>query len=155
MSAEVFFEFIGILLTIYPLPPFSSLYTQPLMSIIFGNLTESFVQFGTAVDNLHKGSGTLQAVNDAAVKFRHDAAVDAAFLCYLGLGILAATFIYMFFWVYTGEVGSKRLREQYLRAVLRQDIAYFDNVGAGEVATRIQTDTREWYLETDNYCPIY
>ena len=114
------------------------------MSIIFGNLTESFVQFGTAVDNLHKGNGTLQAVNDAAVKFRHDAAVDAAFLCYLGLGILAATFIYMFFWVYTGEVGSKRLREQYLRAVLRQDIAYFDNVGAGEVATRIQTDTREW-----------
>ena len=38
---------------------------------------------------------------------------------------------------------SKRVRENYLRAVLRQDIAYFDNVGAGEVATRIQTDTRK------------
>ena len=38
---------------------------------------------------------------------------------------------------------SKRLRENYLRAVLRQDIAFFDNVGAGEVATRIQTDTRK------------
>ena len=48
----------------------------------------------------------------------------------------------MVVWVYTGEVNAKRLREAYLRAVLRQDIAYFDNVGAGEVATRIQTDTR-------------
>ena len=56
--------------------------------------------------------------------------------------MFAATFIYMYIWVYTGEVNAKRLRERYLQAILRQDIAYFDNVGAGEVATRIQTDTR-------------
>lgn len=48
----------------------------------------------------------------------------------------------MYAWVYTGEIGTKRLREKYLQAVLRQDVAYFDNVGAGEVATRIQRDTR-------------
>lgn len=46
-------------------------------------------------------------------------------------------------WVYTGEMGVKRLRERYFRAVLRQDINFFDRVGAGEIATRIQTDTRE------------
>ena len=56
--------------------------------------------------------------------------------------MLVTTFIYMYTWVYTGEVNAKRLREKYLQAVLRQDIAFFDNVGAGEVATRIQTDTR-------------
>ena len=50
----------------------------------------------------------------------------------------------MYIWVYTGQVGAKRLREKYLQAILRQDIAYFDNVGAGEVATRIQTDTRTY-----------
>ena len=48
----------------------------------------------------------------------------------------------MYIWVYTAEVNAKRIRERYLQAVLRQDIAFFDNVGAGEVATRIQTDTR-------------
>ena len=41
-----------------------------------------------------------------------------------------------------GELMAKRVREGYLRAVLRQDIAFFDDVGAGEIATRIQTDTR-------------
>lgn len=44
-------------------------------------------------------------------------------------------------WVYTGEKLSKRIRERYLESVLRQDVAFFDTVGAGEVATRIQTDT--------------
>jgi ATP-binding cassette, subfamily B (MDR/TAP), member 1 len=48
----------------------------------------------------------------------------------------------MVIWNYTGEVNSKRLRENYLKAVLRQNIAYFDTLGPGEVATRIQTDTR-------------
>ena len=62
--------------------------------------------------------------------------------------MLVATFVYMYAWVYTGEVNAKRLRERYLQAVLRQDIAYFDHVGAGEVATRIQTDTREFMSET-------
>lgn len=41
-----------------------------------------------------------------------------------------------------GEILAKRTREHYLKAVLRQDITFFDKVGAGEIATRIQTDTR-------------
>ncbi len=49
-------------------------------------------------------------------------------------------------WVYTAEVTAKRIRELYLKAVLRQDIAFFDKVGAGEITTRIQTDTRLWSL---------
>jgi ATP-binding cassette subfamily B (MDR/TAP) protein 1 len=57
--------------------------------------------------------------------------------------MFVCTFTYMYIWVYTGEVCAKRLRERYLQAVLRQDIAFFDNVGAGAIATRIQTDTRE------------
>ena len=60
-----------------------------------------------------------------------------------GVGMFVCTYTYMYIWVYTGEVNAKRVRERYLQAVLRQDIAFFDNVGAGEVATRIQTDTRE------------
>ena len=52
------------------------------------------------------------------------------------------TYIYMNVWVYTSEAAAKRIRERYLRAILRQDIAFFEKVGAGEVTTRIQTDTR-------------
>ena len=59
-----------------------------------------------------------------------------------GVGLFVCTYIYMNIWVYTGEINARRVRERYLAAVLRQDIAFFDKTGAGEVATRIQTDTR-------------
>jgi ABC transporter transmembrane region len=62
----------------------------------------------------------------------------------VGVGMFVCTFIYMYTWVYTGEAASKRIRERYLKAILRQDIAFFDKVGPGEVTTRIQTDTRTW-----------
>lgn len=52
-----------------------------------------------------------------------------------------ATFLYMATFIYTGESATRRIREAYLRAVLRQNVAYFDKLGAGEVTTRIQTDT--------------
>ena len=55
----------------------------------------------------------------------------------------------MYIWGWTGEVNAKRIRERYLQAVLRQEIAFFDNVGAGEVASRIQTDTRKEYSLTN------
>ena len=114
---------------------------QPVMSIIFGNLTNTFVKFGQEVAN-----GTQADINTAAANFRHSADKDAAILVYIGLGILGCTFTYMYSWVYTGEMSSKRVREKYLQAVLRQDIAFFDNVGAGEIATRIQTDTRKYLI---------
>lgn len=68
--------------------------------------------------------------------------------------MLACTYAYMLIWVWTAEVNAKRIRERYLQAVLRQDIAYFDNVGAGEVATRIQTDTRKSTSGAVGECPF-
>lgn len=47
----------------------------------------------------------------------------------------------MYCWVYTGEATTARVRRKYLQAVLRQNVGYFDKLGAGEVTTRIQTDT--------------
>lgn len=51
---------------------------------------------------------------------------------------------FMSIWSRTAEAGAKRLREKYFASVLRQDVPFFDNVGAGEIATRIETDTREY-----------
>ena len=115
------------------------------MSLLFGNLTQAFVEFGTSIEqyNDNPSPDGQQRVLNARSKFKSTAADNAAAFCYIGLGLFVVTFIYMYIWVYTAEINAKRVRELYLQAVLRQDIAYFDTVGAGEVATRIQTDTRE------------
>jgi len=58
--------------------------------------------------------------------------------------VFICTYIYMYTWAYTAEVTAKRIRERYFKAILRQDIAFYDKIGPGEVTTRIQTDTRMW-----------
>ncbi|KAF8833816.1 hypothetical protein BDN67DRAFT_985772, partial [Paxillus ammoniavirescens] len=124
--------------------------SQPLMTLLFGNLTQDFVLFATAelkhVQETQSGDAAAtavarQALDAAAAALRHNAAVSASYLVCIGIGMFLCTYIFMYIWVYTGEANSKRIREKYLQAVLRQDIAYFDNASAGEVATRIQTDT--------------
>ncbi|KAI6166709.1 P-loop containing nucleoside triphosphate hydrolase protein, partial [Pisolithus thermaeus] len=133
---------------------------QPLMTLIFGRLVEDFVTFATALDSYQSAessgnataiSSALQTFDSAASEFRNGAAQDASYLTYIGtsfvdyypnsVGMAVCTWVYMYLWIYTGEVNAKRIREKYLQAILRQDIAYFDHIGAGEVATRIQTDT--------------
>ncbi|KAF8895324.1 P-loop containing nucleoside triphosphate hydrolase protein [Infundibulicybe gibba] len=118
---------------------------QPLMSLLFGNLTQQFVEFSTILNDAAGTGPNATAAQDeipaAAANFRKVAAKDASYLVYIGVGMFVCTYIYMYVWVYTGEANAKRIRERYLKAVLRQDIQYFDKVGAGEVATRIQTDT--------------
>ena len=64
--------------------------------------------------------------------------------------MFVCTWFYMYIWGWTGELNAKRVREHYLQAVLRQEIAFFDTVGAGEITTRIQTDTRELETATIN-----
>ena len=76
----------------------------------------------------------------------------------VGIAMFICTFLYMCIWVYTAEVTAKRIRERYLRSILRQDIAFFDNVGPGEITTRIQTDSRPWfsyYLRISNILTPY
>ncbi|KAK0214486.1 P-loop containing nucleoside triphosphate hydrolase protein [Armillaria fumosa] len=115
---------------------------QPLMTLLFGNLTNQFVVFQAVINKVDQGD--QQALNELpaiAAAFRHVASKDAIYFVVIGIGIFVCTYFYMYVWVYTAEVNAKRIRERYLRAVLRQDIPFFDKVGAGEVATRIQTDT--------------
>ncbi|KAJ7212049.1 multidrug resistance protein 1 [Mycena pura] len=119
---------------------------QPLMTVLFGNLVNQFVNFGIVTNNLSSpvaqtAADAKAALPGAARAFRHQASQLAIFLVVIGCGMFLCTYIYMNAWVYTAEVNAKRIRERYLKAVLRQDIQFFDKVGAGEVATRIQTDT--------------
>ncbi|KIM25827.1 hypothetical protein M408DRAFT_204802 [Serendipita vermifera MAFF 305830] len=135
---EIFLNLIGLVCA------FGSGAAQPLMTLMFGNLTVAFVQFSTAAANAFSHGATPQAFQElqaATEDFKATAAKDALYLVFIGIGIFATTYIYMVFWIHTAETAAKRIRENYLRAILRQDVAFFDNVGAGEVATRIQTDT--------------
>ena len=105
---------------------------QPLMTVLFGNLTTVF---------LHASHNTT--LNDfigMIHELHHRVDHDAFLLVFIGIGTFVFTYIYMAIWVYTGETITLRIRRNYLRAILHQDVSYFDRLGPGEITTRIQND---------------
>ncbi|EJU03196.1 multidrug resistance protein 1 [Dacryopinax primogenitus] len=109
---------------------------QPLMTILMGRLVTQFVNFTVAL-----ASGESSQIAEASAEFKDAAAKNALYLVILGIGAYVVVHTYMFIWIYTGEKATKRIREEYLKALLRQNIAFFDTLGAGEIVTRIQSDT--------------
>ncbi|CAK9214067.1 unnamed protein product [Sphagnum troendelagicum] len=61
---------------------------------------------------------------------------------YLGIISLGTAWIEVACWMQTGERQSARIRTKYLRAILAQDIAFFDkDASTGEIVSRISNDT--------------
>ena len=100
---------------------------QPLMTLIFGRLTTDFTNFGRLQLEIAAAGGAatpqaLAQIEQAKHELKVHSGHNALYLVAIGVGIFICTWTYMFIWNYTGEIMSKRVREKYLRAVLRQDV---------------------------------
>ena len=98
----------------------------PLMTVVFGSLAGSFQAF-------FNGSGTSNFSN----KVDH----LTLYFIYLAIGEFATVYIATVGFIYVGEHISGKIREHYLASILRQNIGYFDKLGAGEMTTHITNDT--------------
>lgn len=100
----------------------------PLMTVIFGNLQKTFQTY-FFTNNM--------SFND----FQHELTKYVVYFVYLGIGTFVTTYISTVGCMYAGEHIAGKIRERYLEACMRQNIGYFDKLGAGEVTTRITADT--------------
>jgi ATP-binding cassette subfamily B (MDR/TAP) protein 1 len=62
------------------------------------------------------------------------------YLVYLAIGEYVSIYMATFGFIYTGAHVTQKLREQYVAAIMRQNIAFFDTLGTGEVINRITAD---------------
>ncbi|KAI8620681.1 putative ABC transporter protein, partial [Chytriomyces sp. MP71] len=60
---------------------------------------------------------------------------------YFGIAMLVAGYASQALWVLAGENQARRIREQYMRAILRQDMSWFDLAQDGSLTTRLAQDT--------------
>ncbi|KAJ5746120.1 ABC multidrug transporter mdr1 [Penicillium odoratum] len=100
---------------------------MPLFTILFGSLTLAF-----------------QGIEQQTItydRFIHELDKNVLYFVYLGIAEFATVYISMVGFIYTGGQVTQKIRENYLKAILRQNIAYFDQLGAGELTTRITSDT--------------
>ena len=95
--------------------------------VVFGQLT------GTIQGHfLHTISGK---------DFNHELSRLTLYYIYLAIAEFVTVYVSTVGFIYTGEHITQKIREHYLAAIMRQNIAYFDNIGAGEITTRITADT--------------
>ncbi|EEQ85957.1 multidrug-resistance transporter mdr2 [Blastomyces dermatitidis] len=99
----------------------------PLFTILFGAMAGTFKDI------------TLQTIS--VDEFNSEISKYALYFVYLGIGMFVLIYIGTVGFIYVGEQISQKIREKYLAAILRQNIAYFDKLGAGEITTRITADT--------------
>ncbi|KAE8360982.1 P-loop containing nucleoside triphosphate hydrolase protein [Aspergillus caelatus] len=97
----------------------------PIMSIVFGQL----------VDGLN--SSTCNVTPSNADSYQAGLNDKILLIVYIGIAYFALIYIYVLCWNLSGERLAQRLREKYFSAILRQDAAFFDNLPAGEVSSRI------------------
>lgn len=117
-------------LLIATLSAFAAGVPFPLIGIYFGQLLDDFNSVTCDSPETSQSGAEYQAsINDKILM-----------IVYLAIAQFAAIYIYLLCWSLNGSRLSQRLRESYLRNLLRQEPSYFDNLLPGEVASRLSSD---------------
>ncbi|XP_073227032.1 ABC transporter B family member 11-like [Cicer arietinum] len=98
--------------------------SMPLIAIIIGD----------AIDAFGRNVNTKQVV--------HEVSKVSLKFAFSGAAAFFAAFLQVACWMITGERQAARIRALYLKAILRQDISFFDKeTNSGEVVGRMSGDT--------------
>lgn len=109
----------------------------------FGTIADGFstplVLFVTS--QLMNNIGSASSMDPAS--FRHSMNKNALVLLYIACGLSFACFLEGYCWTRTGERQAARMRARYLRAVLRQDVTYFDMhvTSTSDIVTSVSSDS--------------
>lgn len=95
------------------------------MSIVFGQLVNGL------------NSATCEINPDSVASYQDGINSKILLIVYVGIAYFLLIYIYTLCFNLSAERLAQRLRERYLSAILRQDAAFFDNLPAGEVSSRI------------------
>lgn len=110
----------------------------PVMTIVFGSLAGEFQGFSIDSSSL---AGHIQDLLYTIHHFRQELSRLTTYFVYLAIGEFATIYICTLGFIFIGDRITRRIRERYLEAILRQNIGFFDKLGSGEVTTRITVDT--------------
>jgi ATP-binding cassette subfamily B (MDR/TAP) protein 1 len=99
----------------------------PLMIIVFGGLVGDLSNHSAAV--IGQAVGGNSASNQRIL-----------YMVYIAIASFGLEWISTAGWQQTGRRIARKAREEYLRALLKQNIGFFDSFGAGKMTSHITTD---------------
>ncbi|KAL0985400.1 hypothetical protein UPYG_G00156410 [Umbra pygmaea] len=106
----------------------------PLMMIVFGDMTDSFV-----------GNAKLPGPNDTNITYpivnlQEEMTSYAIYYSIMGAVVLVAAYMQVAFWTLAAGRQVKRLRTLFFHCIMQQEIGWFDVNETGELNTRLTDD---------------
>ncbi|XP_062035147.1 phosphatidylcholine translocator ABCB4 isoform X1 [Lepus europaeus] len=109
----------------------------PLMMIVFGEMTDKFVN--TAENFSFPVNFSLSLLNPGRI-LEEEMTRYAYYYSGLGAGVLLAAYIQVSFWTLAAGRQIKKIRQKFFHAILRQEIGWFDINDTAELNTRLTDD---------------
>uniref|UniRef100_A0A8C2CAS7 ATP-binding cassette sub-family B member 5 n=1 Tax=Cyprinus carpio TaxID=7962 RepID=A0A8C2CAS7_CYPCA len=107
----------------------------PLMVIVFGDMTNSFVD-DTIADNLPP-SECLNSSNETLGEQMTRHAINYSIM---GFVVLVAAYMQVAFWTLAAGRQVKKLRKKFFHSIMKQEIGWFDINETGQLNTRLTDD---------------
>ncbi|KAM9307778.1 ATP-dependent translocase ABCB1 [Gastrophryne carolinensis] len=107
----------------------------PLMMLVFGEMTDTFVDTGKNM--------TMEEFYNASLLLQDKMTTYAYYYSGIGFGVLLAGYLQICFWSLAAGRQIKKIRKNFFHAVLRQEIGWFDVNDAGELNTRLTDDVQK------------
>lgn len=130
---------------------------SPLMLLVYGMMTNTFVAYELEVQELKNPNktcinGTIHWTNGSEYETPENSTVTcgvdiegqmtmfAYYYIGIGLGVLVVSYFQIALWVSSAARQIHRIRKTYFRKVMRMEIGWFDCNSVGELNTRISDD---------------
>nr|AAO20901.1 Mdr3 [Takifugu rubripes] len=107
---------------------------MPLMCIVFGEMTDSFIYADMAQHNASGWNSTTTILNST---LQEDMQRFAIYYSVLGFVVLLAAYMQVSFWTITAGRQVKRIRSLFFHCIMQQEISWFDVNDTGELNTRL------------------
>uniref|UniRef100_A0AC34QSI0 p-glycoprotein n=2 Tax=Panagrolaimus sp. JU765 TaxID=591449 RepID=A0AC34QSI0_9BILA len=115
----------------------------PLMSIVIGNISDAFIKMTIKQTNgteyTFPNNNTTIPYSDyySNDDFKHDVMKNVYFYLIIGTAVLTSGFVQVSCFLVTGENIIHRTRKAFLKAIMRQDIPWFDKHNSGTLTTKL------------------
>ncbi|XP_039250451.2 bile salt export pump-like isoform X1 [Styela clava] len=122
---------------------------MPAMVLVFGQMTDTFVAFASCVENENCTSGNQSSPSNFSIaeqkeQLSQDLEDIMTTFAYYYVIVACISMICGFFQVHTMLLSSSRqirkIRQQYFRSIIRQELEWFDDKSVGEINLRLNED---------------
>ncbi|XP_032091717.1 ATP-binding cassette sub-family B member 5 [Thamnophis elegans] len=110
---------------------------QPIIIIIFGQVTNSFVNTSL---NVSTGNQTGKSILKESNDIENQMTYHAYYFVGIGFAVLLCSFVEIWAFVTASARQTSRIRDKFFFAVLHQEMAWFDTTPIGTLNTRLTED---------------